>query len=427
MAFISPYYYNYYSSMNLLNSFTQSTSSQGISLDQLMTMSEQAGSINSYNSQLPTNVINSLTSFNNYANNLLQASTPLQTTSYDNIFQQTVATSSSSSISVQSQSGATQSTYNVTVSQLAAAQQNTGTSLSSSAATGLSAGTYTLNIQSNNTNYSVNFNVNAGDTNQTVLSNMATAINNVGSGVTAKVNNDTNLGTSTLVLNSNSTGTNNAFTITDISGNAVSYTGAGNTTTTSANASYSVNGVSNTSQSNTVSLDNQNVSMTFSGLATNATVTVSPDTQAVNSAISNFVNNYNNLVNYANQNQQYISPDVIGSLEQSYQYQSANLASIGITQNSDMTLSIDQSTLSSALKNNFSQVQDAFSGLDGLAVNTGQIAQNITSSPLTTYVNPSVYEQQYNSLATYNYLGMLDTSNIISQLLPSGSMFNTTI
>lgn len=390
-------------------------------------MSEQASSANSYSTQQPTNIINSLTTFNDYANNLLQAATPLQTSSYDNIFQQTIATSSSSSISAQSQPGATQATYNVSVNQLAAAQQNIGNALTSNTTTGLAAGTYTMNIQSNGTNHSVSFNVNSGDTNQTVLNNIATAINNAGTGVTASVNNDTNLGTSTLVLNSNNTGTNNAFTITDTTGNAVSYTGAGNVHTAAANANYSINGVSGTSQSNTVYLDNQNVSLTFSGSTTNATVTVSPDTQAVNSSISNFVNNYNNMINYLNQNQQYISPDVVSNLEQSYENQSANLAAIGITQNSDMTLSVNQNALNSAIQNNFSQVQDAFSGLDGIAVTTGQIAQNITSNPLTTYANPAAYIPQSSTAATYNYLGTLNTSNIISQLLPSGQLINTSI
>lgn len=324
------------------------------------------------------------------------------------------------------QAGATASTYNVSVNQLAVAQQNIGTSLASNSITSLTPGTYSFTVQVGGKQYNISFNVNQGDTNQTVLNNMAQAINSADMGITAIVNNDPYLGTSQLVLNANSTGTNNAFTLTDVTGNAVSYTGANTVSVAAANATYTINGVSNTSQSNTIYLDNNNLAITFNKTVSNVTVTVTHDIQAISNSINNFVNEYNKMITYVNQNQQYISPLVTSELVQSYEYQAANLQAIGITQNPDMTLSIDQNTLNSALQNNFNTVQTAFAGYNGLAVNVGQLAEQIAESPLTAYANEMVPIGN-NYMGLYNSLGMLDTSLIWSMLLPSGQFVNSFI
>ncbi|ORX22231.1 flagellar hook protein FliD [Thermoanaerobacterium sp. PSU-2] len=424
MYMMYPYYSDY---SYLFNTSNPLTSLSNISSDNISQIAQQALYTDMENQQLPMQSTNALVMLNSYANNLNETASQLQLTSPDNVFNQMVATSSDpNSISVSAQPGATASTYSVTVNQLAMAQQNNGTSLSSNSVTSLTPGTYSFTAQVGGQQYNISFNVNQGDTNQTVLDNMAQAINSANIGITAIVNNNPYLGTSQLEINANNTGTNNAFTLTDVSGNAVSYTGANTVTVEATNANYTINGVSGTSQTNTVNVDNNNLTMTFNKTVSNATVTVAPDTQSISDSINNFVNDYNEMLTYVNQNQQYISPLVASELTQSYEYQASNLQAIGITQNPDMTLSIDQNTLNNAIQNNFSTVQAAFAGFDGLAVNVGQFAGQIAESPLTDYANETM-SLVNNNMGIYDSTGMLDASLIQTMLMPSGQFINSLI
>jgi flagellar hook-associated protein 2 len=424
MYMMYPYYSDY---SYLFNTSNPLTSLPNISSDNISQIAQQALYTDMHNQQLPMQTTNALVMLNSYANNLAEAASQLQLTSPDNVFNQMVATSSDpNSISVSAQSGATASTYNVTVNQLAMAQQNNGTSLSSNSITSLTPGTYSFTAQVGGQQYNISFNVNQGDTNQTVLDNMAQAINCANVGITAIVNNNPYFGTSQLEINANNTGTNNAFTLTDVSGNAVSYTGANTVTAEATNANYTINGVSGTSQTNTVNVDNNNLTMTFNKTISDATVTVAHDMQSISNSINNFVNNYNEMLTYVNQNQQYISPLVASELTQNYEYQASNLQAIGITQNPDMTLSIDQNTLNNAIQNNFSTIQAAFSGFDRLAVNVGQFAEQIAESPLTDYANETM-PLVNNNMGIYDSTGMLDTSLIQTMLMPSGQFINSLI
>ncbi|MDI3312139.1 MAG: flagellar filament capping protein FliD [Thermoanaerobacterium sp.] len=424
MYMMYPYHSDYSYLFNMSNPLT---SMQNIVPDNIFQIAQQAMYTNIENQQLPMQTTNALVMLNSYANNLGETASQLQLTSPNNVFNQMVATSSDPNfISVLAQAGATASTYSVSVNQLAMAQQNIGTSLASNSVTSLTPGTYSFTAQVGGQQYNISFNVNQGDTNQTVLDNMAQAINSANIGITAVVNNNSYLGTSQLEINANSTGTNNAFTLTDVNGNAVSYTGANTVSVEATNANYTINGVSNTSQSNTVNIDNNNLTITFAKTVSNATVTVMPDTQSISDSINNFVNEYNEMLTYANQNQQYISPLVVSGLTQSYEYQASNLQAIGITQNPDMTFSIDQNTLNNAIQNNFSTVQAAFAGFDGLAVNVGQFAGQIAESPLTDYAN-EVMPTVNNNMGIYNSTGMLDASLIQTMLMPSGQFINSLI
>ncbi|AFK87382.1 MULTISPECIES: flagellar filament capping protein FliD [Thermoanaerobacterium] len=424
MYMMYPYYSDYSYFFNTSNPLT---SLSNITTDNISQIAQQALYTDMQNQQLPMQTTNALVMLNSYANNLADAASQLQLTSPDNVFNQMVATSSDpNSISVLAQPGATATTYSVTVNQLAMVQQNNGTSLSSNSVTSLTPGTYSFTAQVGGQQYNISFNVNQGDTNQTVLDNMAQAINSANIGITAVVNNNPYLGTSQLEINANNTGTNNAFTLTDVNGNAVSYTGANTVTVEATNANYIINGVSGTSQTNTVNIDNNNLTMTFDKTISNATVTVAPDAQSISDSINNFVNDYNEMLTYANQNQQYISPLVVSELTQSYEYQASNLQAIGITQNPDMTLSIDQNTLNNAIQNNFSTVQAAFAGFDGLAVNVGQFAGQIAESPLTDYANETM-PLVNNNMGIYDSTGMLDASLIQTMLMPSGQFINSLI
>ena len=75
-----------------------------------------------------------------------------------------------------------------------------------------------------------------------------------------------------------------------------------------------------------------------------------------------------------------------------------SLASMGITVNTDGTLSVDSSTLNSALQNNFSEVQNFFQGtaLNGFA--------NSMDKQLTSFINPAdgAFTVDLTSMSTQN-------------------------
>ncbi|HHW41592.1 MAG TPA: flagellar filament capping protein FliD [Syntrophomonadaceae bacterium] len=425
---VSPVYGNYWYSNYLLATYLLNSATPSYSYQPLAPFdaAQKALWINNWGRQQPSLLANTLVTLNNYARQLWEASQPLQLSTGNNVFLKRTATSSApNAVTAQAKPGATLATYTINICQIATAQQNLGTALASNAATGLAAGSYTFNLQVGGKTYTVSFSVKTGDTNLTVLTSMADALNAAGAPVTAKVATDTVAGTSRLVLTARNTGTGNAFTLTDVNGTAVAYTGANTVSVAAANAGYTVSGVPYTSQSNTVYLDSLKLTLNLLAPVSSATVTVAPDTQAINNAINNFVAAYNNLITFAAQNLQYINPRLLSSLKQAYQ--GANLAAIGITRNPDGTLVINQSTLTNAIQNNLGLIENAFSGINGLATVAGLKARQIFTGPLTAFANPFPQISAAAYLPPYNWWGLLNTASLWSGLLPPGSLFNRVI
>ncbi len=303
----------------------------------------------------------------------------------------TVTTSNGGVVTASANPGATAQSYQVTVNALAQAQVNTGTALNAADASGVTAGTNTIAVTVHGQTSNVSFNVNAGDTNQTVLNNLATAINNAGLGLQATVVTDSTAGTVQLQVASKMTGTQQSFTLADVTGNAVAQTGVNAVSTAAADASYSVSGVNYTAQGNTVYLDNGNLTLNLWQVNANpVTVMVSPDTQAITTAATNLVNQYNSLRQFLNANGQYISSTLQNEASQAVT-QVPGLAGIGITTNPDGTLSLDQNKLSAAIQSDFANVSSTLGGYNGLATNLGNTANNVLSSPLASFAAPIPY------------------------------------
>lgn len=194
------------------------------------------------------------------------------------------------------------------------------------------------------------------------------------------------------------------------------------------NASLTVNGISIASASNTVSGVIPGVTLNLIGASpgTNVSLNVSPDSSQASTAINQFVTDYNALITAVNSQYTYtpgsgqgvlaedptiqtLQGDLLGALDYTSTTGTGSsttvtsLASMGITVNSDGTLSVDSSTLSSALQNNFSQVQNFFQGsaLNGFA--------NSMDQQLTSFISPAdgafkvdlqSMSSEYNSLQT---------------------------
>ncbi|MDR3735187.1 MAG: flagellar filament capping protein FliD, partial [Acidobacteriaceae bacterium] len=190
------------------------------------------------------------------------------------------------------------------------------------------------------------------------------------------------------------------------------------------NASLTVDGVPISSASNTVTGAINGVTLHLLGTtlaASPVSLAVTADATQISASINQFVTDYNTTIGLVNAQFSYSgstsSQGVLGadptirvlqnSLMQSLNYFNtpssgtttiSNLTSLGITQNTDGTLTIDSTTLNAALANNAADVQGLFQGtsLDGLAASM--------SARLDDFTNPGTgaFTVDLNSIAATN-------------------------
>jgi flagellar hook-associated protein 2 len=284
-------------------------------------------------------------------------------------------------------------TYQVVVSQLATAQKRASDSYTSGTVVG--AGTLTLGVGGK----SMDISVSATDS----ISSIAASINNASSnpGVQATVVHGAN--GDQLLLTSTKTGVANAFTV---SASADSSSGlaalAGQLATAGSNeaqdASLSIDGIAVTSASNSVSGALNGVTLNLAATGS-TTLTVSQDTSTTETAVSNFVSAYNSyastvatLSSYDTSTQQagiLLGDTTLMSIQRQVNSvlsgrvagnSIGSLAGLGITRNSDGTLSLDSDKLDSALKSNPGAVQDLFAGTNGFATKLNSSLDSFTAS-----------------------------------------------
>ncbi len=288
------------------------------------------------------------------------------------------------------------------------------------------------------------------DTNKTILDKIRDAINNSAEAsqyLTASVIGDT-ASTSRLSLLSKSTGSENAISIEDVTGNLLDAIGltddvvsnrtvSGTTTAgyvygdaSNLNAQVTLNGVSFTSSTNT--LQNVVPGLTIQLKSAQAPgdssvqLNVAIDAKAVESNIQSFINAYNSVITYIRQ-QTAVNPEaktreifagdtMITGLRLNLQSITAAavddvagdynaLFKIGITTNKDGTLTISDSTkLSTAVRNNVSEVIKLFSQDDenskGIAVKINNLLNGFVGTEGQIETSRSTLNSQMNSLTT---------------------------
>jgi flagellar hook-associated protein 2 len=325
-------------------------------------------------------------------------------------------------------SSAVPATYNVTVSRLAQAQQLVSSAFSGGGSAVVGAGTLEVSLGG------TGFNVSVGASNDTVAG-IAAAINSAAGNPGVEASVVTGSDGAHLVLTSSLTGASNTIQVTETDGGgaltAVTY-GTGNTsnyTEQSApqDAAFSVAGVDYTSASNTVTGALSGVTLNLLGTTTSpGTLTVSTNLTAAQGNIDSLVSAYNTLQSALSSLGSYdptsntAGPMLGSALLSGIQNQIRNslysivdtgsstynsLASIGITTNSDGTLSVDDATLSAALSADFGAVSQLFSGASGVAATlnsqiTADLAANgpVDSASQTFVSQENALTQQSNQL-----------------------------
>jgi flagellar hook-associated protein 2 len=329
-------------------------------------------------------------------------------------------TSNSAVVTATASSGAPVGTYSVSVTALAQAQQILSNVVSGNGTTAI--GTGTLQLSLGGTNFTV-----AVNSSNDSLDGIAASINSASGnpGITATVVQGTD--GAHLLLSSTQTGAANTIQVSETdSGGALSAltypdpdpANAGSdlhytVEAAAQDAKYSIAGVAATNASNTITSAIAGVTLTLSGTTTTSTpgsttttntpasVTVSTDSSTIQSNVSAFVAAYNTLETSFQSLGGYDSSTatagpmmgnaLLSGLEnqvQSALYSVVNtgsttyntLASVGITTNSDGSLSLNSVTLSNALSTNFSAVSQLFSGSAGVATGLNSLMTESLSS-----------------------------------------------
>lgn len=313
--------------------------------------------------------------------------------------------------------GAEEATYNISVAQIAQNQENIGLELNKADASGVNLGTNTYNINVNGQDYELSIEVMDGDTNEAVLQKMATAVNEAGIGVTAKVVAGSGAETQQLVISSDNTGLAAAFSVSDISGNAVAATAVEIVSTEAQDAQYTIDGTGYTSGSNTISLDDGMVTVNLKGVG-ESTLEIAPDANTVKNTISALVSEINALVGFLESNSDYIKDEVLSSVNTYIDDHHSKLETFGITLGDDGKLGIDNTKLMEAIDQNPAGIKETFAGFDGLAVQFNNYASRITTD------NPFNYAKEADNMDLYFMGQTYSLSAATSKNLLEGTLLN---
>ncbi len=343
---------------------------------------------------------------------------------YNSVFNDRTASSSDAGVltatavnAFSADSGAAKGTYSISVTQVAQTQVNTGLDLDHDAASVVGTGTNTFTVTIGGQDHELEVIVSEGDTNEEVLRKIALAINGANLGINAGIGDGGEAGTRNLTVTAMDTGASSAFTISDVSGNAVSATGVGTVSRAAQYAAYSVDGASTVSSSNTIYLNEGLVTVTLKGTG-DSVLTVSPDEEKIEDAVTALVSGLNTVMGNLEKNSDYIKDEVFASVASFITDNRSGLASIGISQNEDGTLVIDKTLLSAAVSGNMDTIKDVLNDFDGLAVRiTGYASRVATDSPLN-------YAKEAENVSTEFTDYIYGTSAGLLQRMMTGSMLD---
>ncbi len=356
--------------------------------------------------------------------------------------------SNTAAFTASADSSATLGSYSVSVGQLAQAQQLVSTAFSGGSSATVGTGTLQLTLGGNS------FSVTINSSNDT-LSGIAAAINSASGNPGIQASIVTGTSGAHLALTSSLTGASNTIQVaeTDAGTGLSSLTyGSGNTanytqTTAAQDANLTIAGVAYTSASNTVTSALSGVTLNLLAPTTSAaTLSVADNNNAVLSNVQSFVSAYNALQQTFTQLGGYdattntggplmgnaaltgVESQISAVLDSFVNTGSStynSLASVGITVNSDGSLSLNSSTLSAALTSDFSAVSTLFSGSGGIAstLNTQLTAELATGGPIAS-LSQSLVAQENGLTQQSNQLSQ-QMSALSSSLTEQYSALNT--
>jgi len=339
--------------------------------------------------------------------------------------QRTMVSSNNDAMTVSFSGGNTNNIndMSVEIDQIAMGQLNESSRLSANALYSGDRGVNRFAIETGGRTTQLSISVAAGDSNRDVQNKMASAINNAGIGLRATVEVDSQTNTSMLRVESTNVGTaeKNAFTISNVTGNAVSQLGANDVSRERQDAMFRVNGgPTQVSQSNNVNLGN-GVSATLRAASPEVTVSRGRDMSIVRGVVESLVRSYNNLFSAAAENVN--DPRAQGLASRLMNVTGAfsrSLQDIGIGFDSSGRMTIDSARFNQAMDNG--RVEQFFnegSGRNfGFTASLGRVADNVANNT-SQFVSSSMFN---NSVNQFSYLGFGNANQL--NFLGTGTMFD---
>ncbi len=305
------------------------------------------------------------------------------------------------------------------IDQLASKQTNQGTPLKANQKTDIASGRMDLTLTSGNRSYGASVTIQAGESNSSLLSKTAKAINGLDAGVSARVASDA-LGNQQLVIESDDTGKSNGFSI---SGELSDALGLDQVTQTAADAKYNYNGRDYQNDSNSVKLDYGKTTLELKK-TTAAAVTLdhAADVTDMTDRITNLVSAYNSF-----QDTLKTAPDnkaltaYSQQLEQLVSKNSPALEAFGISQNFYGELEIDAKKLAQKIEDNPEDARDLFVENGSLSQQLVSKAEQLLKTPASTLLDLPNMAQGTSPYQIMNS-GLVNQLGISAQ--SSGNLFD---
>jgi flagellar hook-associated protein 2 len=286
--------------------------------------------------------------------------------------------------------------YKIEVTELATNQQSTSNALESQ---GNNLSEFkTIDFTINQGDQTVDFAIETEDIedNQAALKKIASNINDSALDLNAKVLTD-NEGNSRLSLESEATGTENAFTI---EGGAIDFI---NMTTVSAakNASYKLDGENLTSDSNTISLDDGNLDINFKEESDKEiTLGVSIDTEAIKNNLEALANNLESTRDFLDDYKQ--DSRLLSKYQRRFDALidtfKEDLNSVGIKRDEDQTISFSRDDFENNFETDNNRLIEELDKTNGFIDQLDRFARNFSDQDIRT-LSPST---PANNLPTFN-------------------------
>ena len=304
------------------------------------------------------------------------------------------------------------------VKQLAQPQINQGSFLSTGAKN-LFPGKYSFNIDFSNVTYSLEFEVNSDDNNNTIQKKIVNLINKSNIGVTADLKKN-DYAQQAIVLTSDDTGSPlgspTQFNIYDnetsqLTG-AVSLFGLSDIFQYPSNAVFDLNGQSTISESNTFVIDD-NYEITLNGTSKEsgiANMTLKRDGSVLKKEFEKLSNKYNNLLSLSKRSDNFELKRLYRNLSSVADKYNEILKQNGLVINEDKTMSVDEDLLNANTKSGdiFDSIKKLKTFQNDLKTRTDSIEVNpmeYINKQIVAYKNPNKLIS--TSYSTSIYVGMM--------------------
>jgi flagellar hook-associated protein 2 len=260
------------------------------------------------------------------------------------------------------------------VQQIARYQVNEGLPLYPDDGSVINTGSNTFTLSVGGVAYTLAAIITPGDTNAEALEKLARAIDAAGAGVTTEIVREN--GTIHLGLYGE-TGEDQAFSLADLSGNAISATGINTSTQTAQDAKFFLNGNPYIQDGNDVSLLDGHLRVNLTGEGT-ATVTTGPQTAV--DLVQSLVETMNSFGSYARGNQ-YLISGLSPAWSDLVDQEAGILSQYGLEAGSGGEVGLDTLKFTEMLQSSPSQTADA---VNGLATRVRDFVRGLTSYPVST-------------------------------------------